>query len=66
MISRSRIQTEAIVSGRGRGTTSASASWRVVRHLAARFAGTEPSLDAGILDRVCSSYFLTEAADLII
>jgi len=33
---------------------------------AARFEGSEPSLDAGSLDRVCGSYFLTEAADLII
>jgi hypothetical protein len=30
----------------------------------ARFAGTEPSLDADTLDRVCGSYFLTEEADL--
>jgi SpoVK/Ycf46/Vps4 family AAA+-type ATPase len=31
---------------------------------AARFAGTEPSLDADTLDRVCGSYFLSEEADL--
>ncbi|PYQ12570.1 MAG: hypothetical protein DMH00_05685 [Acidobacteria bacterium] len=31
---------------------------------AAGFAGTEPSLDAETLDRVCGSYFLTEEADL--
>src|SRR2546426_11875592 len=33
---------------------------------AARFEGSEPSLDAGILVRVCASYLLNEAADLII
>jgi hypothetical protein len=32
----------------------------------ARFDGVEPSLDAESLDRVCGSYFLTDAADLII
>ena len=32
----------------------------------ARFEGVEPSLDAEALDRVCGSYFLTDAADLII
>jgi predicted ATPase with chaperone activity len=32
----------------------------------ARFEGVEPSLDAETLDRVCGSYFLTDAADLII
>ena len=32
----------------------------------ARFEGTEPSLDAETLDRVCGSYFLTDAADLIL
>ncbi len=32
----------------------------------ARFQGVEPSLDAEALDRVCGSYFLTDAADLII
>jgi len=30
----------------------------------ARFSGTEPSLDADTLDRVCGSYFLSEEADL--
>ncbi len=33
---------------------------------AAAFQETPPSLDAETLDRVCGSYFLTEAADLII
>jgi predicted ATPase with chaperone activity len=32
----------------------------------ARFQGVTPSLDAETLDRVCDSYFLTDAADLIL
>jgi len=33
---------------------------------AARFEGVEPTLDTALLDRVCGSYFLTDAADLIV
>ena len=33
---------------------------------AARYEGVEPSLATEVLDQVCSSYFLTDAADLIV